>query len=86
MENCYGCGIRAEEHPIVAVMKFDADEPTQVQTDPAKLWMAVPVCKECHEKPEHRTVTIKGTYFARQDAKVALRLADIGNVSMPGTR
>ena len=85
MENCFGCGIRsATGHPMVAVMKYDESEPTRVMNDPAKLWMAVPVCTACHENPPYRTVTIKGTFFAKGDAEVALRLADMKTIGMPG--
>lgn len=84
MESCFGCGIRANEHPIVAVMKFDESETTRVASDPGKLWMALPVCPACHVDPAHRTVTIKGTFFTRPDMTVALRLADMQNVRTPG--
>lgn len=84
MESCYGCGIRAEQHPMVAVMKHDEEEATKVESDPGKLWMAVPVCSACHTDPAHRTAAIKGTFFARADATVALRLADMHNIRTPG--
>jgi len=81
MEACFGCGIRTNgEHPMVAVMKYDENEPAKIDNDPAKLWMAVPVCGDCHKDPKHRTRVIKGTYFVRADKQVALRLADIQNI------
>jgi hypothetical protein len=84
MESCFGCGIRSEAgHPVVAIMKYDENEPTKVEADPAKLWLAVPVCTKCHVDPAHRTVTIKGTFFAKTDATVALRLADMQNIGAP---
>lgn len=79
MEACFGCGVRAASHPFVAVMKHDGATPF-VATDPARLWMAVPVCATCHAEPKNRTVVIKGAFFLRQDMEVALRLADMQNL------
>lgn len=79
MEACFGCGVRAASHPVVAIMKRD-ETIAAVATDPAKIWMAVPACAKCHAEPKNRTVVIKGAFFLRQDAEVALRLADMQNL------
>ncbi len=74
MEACYGCGIRTRgEHPVVAaVHREDVDQGAQILTDASQRgFVMVPVCKECHESPEHRTTTIKGHFFMREDLNTA---------------
>jgi hypothetical protein len=72
MEACVGCGAEAEKHPIAAVVR---DEPQ---------WKSVPVCDPCWRDPAHRKAPIKGHFFLRTDAGVAVRLAGSANLSMGG--
>lgn len=72
IETCVGCGVEAGQHPIIAVVR---DEPA---------WASKPVCDRCWRDPAHRATPIKGHFFNRGDAAVALRFAGSANVSMGG--
>lgn len=83
MESCYGCGIRTKDrHPWVAVMQDVESEPSKVSGVSNNGFMAVSVCPKCHKEPENRTVTIKGTFFAREAMPSAVRLAGSAGVSL----
>jgi hypothetical protein len=86
IEKCAGCGIaaRVEEngsggHPVVCMMNKDdvaaldhVDE-TSGQSEASKRgFVHVPVCKACHENPEHRVFPLKGHFFMRDQAASAL--------------
>jgi hypothetical protein len=82
METCYGCGAQGARFPIVAVMNAeDAVTPQPDKTPSERGFIDVPVCAECHRDPQHRKVPIKGHFFGREQAKVAVEAAgsaDIG--------
>lgn len=67
MAICYGCGRESapEGYRIVAVVKKD-DGSGFVSKD---------VCDNCHRDPAHRKRTIKGHFFQKDDAPIAVALA-----------
>lgn len=65
-EQCAGCGVYAEAHPIVGVTSAD---------DLGKLFFHFPVCKKCHEDPSNRQRVLKASFFERKDRELAVRLA-----------
>jgi hypothetical protein len=70
---CFGCGIRAEAHPMRAVLnEVDAE----VGSDPLR-FVTVDVCAPCHEDPAHRQRPIKGTFFTPKEAENARQLAGV---------
>lgn len=86
MEACAQCGVVAEVHPVVIIMHADDAEKTHADTavidcDPGGTWAALPVCAPCHQAPR-----LKGHFFMRNDAPLALRMANFHNVQMPGRR
>jgi uncharacterized CHY-type Zn-finger protein len=72
-EVCFQCHTKADQHPIVGIMQYDDEiigRGLSVGVDPAKAWMAVPVCPSCHRAPR-----LKAHYFYRKDMPTALRMA-----------
>lgn len=66
MEVCKGCGVEAEQHPMVGVGK--ADESSEFTN-----W---PVCDRCWKDPKHRTLSpLKVHFFERKMARIATALA-----------
>jgi hypothetical protein len=87
LERCAGCDSSAHiskgGHPMVGAMNaedaeaigFDASNASQ------RGFVVVPVCKECHENPEHRVRALKCHFFPRQmaaSAKTAAGSTTIG--------
>ena len=73
MEVCTQCRKQAEKQLMVAVMRFDKKTAVNaIGVDPGKNWMAMPMCADCHQQPK-----LKAHYFRREDAVIALRLADM---------
>lgn len=81
MEICIGCGAEAETHPIVGIQKeglknqFGA-KPIEVRNE----HQVMPVCNGCWQNPEHRKTDehrLKAAFFLRQNAKLAVRLANL---------
>jgi len=68
METCYGCGAKAESHPIIGVVnKDDVKAGTAVLENPdeGSDFVGVPVCAACHVDPEHRTAhDLKAHFFS----------------------
>lgn len=62
---CLGCGAMDAAHPMVAVV-WDQE---------TRRFAALPVCDACHRDPAHRRTLIKGTFFGRGEAAVAVRKA-----------
>lgn len=72
-ETCIGCGAISAAHPWVAVMhQRDAGRALPAS---ARGFVAAPCCDRCQRQPEHRTQTIKGAFFRRQEAGVAVQYA-----------
>lgn len=75
MERCIGCGIAAQEHPVVALGQWPDGVAIGGDVNP-RGFSAAPVCRPCHVEPAHRTLgRIDGTFFERKDAFVARRFA-----------
>lgn len=66
VEMCAGCDAIANEHPVVLVTRETLGGPN----------VALPVCKLCHENPEHRTHPLKGHFFERGMAAIATDAAE----------
>jgi hypothetical protein len=66
---CGGCGVLAEGHPVVCVMRPE-DVPEGVTQSPAgpNGFVGVPVCNKCHQEPASAPRKLKGHYFYAQDA------------------
>lgn len=62
---CLGCGAEHPKHPMVAVVKAPA----------GRSFIGRPVCEACWQDPAHRTTPIKGHFFPRADAPVAIARA-----------
>ena len=87
MEQCAPCGKEIEKAPVVGLMSVNGVRELEASTgraiavlgiDPAVNWAAIPICRECHLEPK-----IKAHYFRRGDEVIALRLADMHNLSVP---
>ena len=66
MEVCIGCNRQQKTSTtMVAVVKNARGDG----------FVAKPVCDNCWQDPGHRTTTIKGTFFQRSQAPVALAAA-----------
>jgi len=78
METCYQCKTsEAKTQPIVCVMQKSQVDPQDLKSAIAKgigaddkEWLAMPVCANCHQHPK-----LKGHFFMRGQAKIALRNA-----------
>jgi hypothetical protein len=88
MEICYGCGAKAEQHPILGVMnKADVKRGATIIPNPAEAspFVGVPVCKLCHEDPEHRTVhALKCHFFSRGGKREVMGLVMAGSADIGG--
>lgn len=87
MEQCAPCGKDIDQAPVVGLMSVSGVRDLEASTgrtivvlgiDPGGKWAAIPVCRECHLAP-----TLKAHYFRRGDETLALRLADMQNLSVP---
>lgn len=79
-EVCYGCGIVADKHPMVAVGKFEDGVALDGEVS-ERGYGAAPVCDACWKDPGHRTLhsPIKGAFFPRSSAESARQAADPPN-------
>jgi hypothetical protein len=68
MERCIGCGHEADVQSHVVVSNWGAGVEAR------------PVCLACWRHPEHRTTPIKGHFFPRALAAVAVRAAGSATV------
>ncbi len=68
-ETCIGCGTKALTLPMVAIIAVEIEGAEEVT------FKSEPVCRACHEDPSSRVTPIKGHFFDRRDAEVALRRA-----------
>ncbi len=68
-EPCAGCGVFADNHPIVGI-KMDEDGK----------FGAFPVCGTCHRDPSHRTSTLKMHFFPVKMKALALERAGSENI------
>jgi hypothetical protein len=90
MEKCAGCGIAAREGQAAAIVAVMNEEDaarslgTVIGSPSAKGFVAVPVCRACHEDPEHRAVPIKGAFFPRAQARRAVAAAGYSGIQMGG--
>ncbi len=76
LKACAGCGVYAPQHPMIAVMKEEDVRSGVEKSAPGPYgFVAVSVCKTCHENPEHRAFPIKGHFFYADQRDVAVRLA-----------
>jgi hypothetical protein len=65
LEACIGCEASSKEHPIVGIgSNLDTGEKG-----------SFPVCKECHENPQHRSRKLKMHFFSKANEKYALSKA-----------
>lgn len=90
MEQCFGCDAEAEEHPIVAVMHSadvmavrGEDEDAIVGGQVNKRgFVGVPICRACHVEPTHRTRVVKGSFFGRDQAPIAIMRGGSNNLTV----
>lgn len=87
MEVCIGCGIRAEQHPMVAIMAESDVEAHQYATLEQAIerkesngtkWAAMAVCDPCWKNPKPG---VKGHYQHRKDLKAGLAAAGSNSIT-----
>jgi hypothetical protein len=88
-ESCVGCSQKADEHPFVGIGNQDivgrGMQPVKsIPKEVNKNFRAFPVCEKCWADTSHRKKTLKMTFFTREDAMVALVLADHSSSSVGG--
>jgi hypothetical protein len=74
-QQCAGCGIYAEKHPMVAVMATGDASVLPLASSKDGKFVVVGVCNDCHQDPAHRHVPIKGAFFTPEQATDAVALA-----------
>lgn len=73
LKPCVGCGVLAEQHPLVAVMNTrDVPETIERSVEGPQGFVAVACCLKCHSYPEQRQRPIKGHFFYAADAATAV--------------
>lgn len=70
MQICIGCGAKAAKHPMVGVGRKNLEAGSGPMVDH-------PVCKDCHEKPEHRKSALKVTFFSAAQSPLAVAAARV---------
>jgi hypothetical protein len=71
-ESCVSCGSEETLHPWVAIMNKADIAPDRVPVSVNGDFVAVPVCQPCYMIPTNRPIPIKGHFFARAHAGLAL--------------
>lgn len=90
METCYGCGAKADQHPVVGVLNAKdlkrgtkaVENPVSGQAAPdGQKYEGVPVCDACHRDPAHRSQNaLKCHFFMRDNARLGLVMAGSPNL------
>lgn len=94
-EECFGCGAMSGDDPfpvIGVIHERDAvnaatsiDHPTGEPGEDGEKYVAVPVCKACHEDPAHRTKNaLKVHFFERKGNTAQIGLMLAGSMNLQG--
>ena len=86
-ERCVGCGIEADEHPIVGIGQANDDIKDFVisgDTPTERGFVAYGVCMKCHVDPTHRRRQLKMAFFTHDQLATALDRAGSNSINAGG--